>query len=81
MTRDARDRPAKWPGIETSLRAQISALPDGQPVPAIGATAALHHVSRQTAAKAYRQLARDGLLLFRPGLGYRTAPARPAPAP
>jgi DNA-binding transcriptional regulator YhcF (GntR family) len=79
MTRDARDRPAKWRTIEADLRAQISALPPGQPVPAITVTAARHQVNRQTAAKAYRLIAGEGRLVFHPGLGYHTTQTAPAP--
>jgi DNA-binding GntR family transcriptional regulator len=64
--------PAKWRSLAASLRAQISdgTLKPGQPAPSATGLAAARGWSRQTCARALRNLAGEGLLTRYPGLGY-----------
>ena len=78
------DDPRVYVRILSLVREQITegTLEPGAPTPPIGAFCEQFGCTRQTAGKAMRALAREGLVVRYPGLGYYVA-YRPAdnPAP
>lgn len=76
------DDPRVYRRIETLVREQITAgtLEPGAPTPPINAFCQQFECARETAGKALRSLAEEGVLVRYPGLGYYVArvPAPPA---
>lgn len=77
------DDPRVYIRIETLVREQITGgkLRPGARTPPIKTFCTQFRCARETAGKAMRALAREGLLVRYPGLGYYVAsqPVRPAP--
>jgi DNA-binding GntR family transcriptional regulator len=69
------DDPRRYVQVAASIRARIEQgdIGPGDPVPSITQLTQEHGVARQTAAKALKLLADDGLIRQYPGLGYFVA--------
>jgi GntR family transcriptional regulator len=69
------DDPRRYVQVAASIRALIKQgdIGPGDPVPSITTLVQDHGVARQTAAKALKLLADDGLIRQYPGLGYFVA--------
>jgi DNA-binding GntR family transcriptional regulator len=79
-TRDIRPDPRRYRRIAEEVRDLITsgAIAPGQPAPAITELSGKHGCARQTAAKALRALADEGLLIRYPGFGYYVARLHPS---
>lgn len=77
------DDPRVYMRIETLVREQITdgTLKPGAPTPPINAFCERFGCARETVGKAMRALAREGMLVRYPGLGYYVARQPAAPAP
>ena len=78
--RDLRPDPRRYRQIADEVRGLIAsgAIASAGPAPTIGELAGRHGCARQTAAKALRVLADEGLLVRYPGFGYYVARPRPS---
>ena len=67
--------PRRYRRIAEEVRGLIAggAITPGQPAPTIAELSGKHGCARQTAAKALRVLADEGLLIRYPGFGYYVA--------
>lgn len=75
-----KDDPRVYRRIETLLRGRIAdgTLEPGAPTPPINAFCRQFGCARETAGKALRALAEEGVLVRYPGLGYYVARVPPA---
>jgi GntR family transcriptional regulator len=78
-TGEARRDPRRYRRIAEEVRALITsgAIAPADPAPTIAELAGRHGCARQTAAKALRALAEEGLLTRYPGFGYYVTRPRP----
>jgi len=74
-----RPDPRRYRQIADEVRGLIAsgAIASAGPAPTVGELAGRHDCARQTAAKALRVLADEGLLVRYPGFGYYVARPRP----